>query len=78
MVPRRSGASHEGHIHAGGIEKDVLVVETDDVNDEIDAAYRMKYDRFDGTLEPSRTSTGSPPEGGSVGALTRSAWDESL
>jgi hypothetical protein len=40
--------SHEGHIAAGGIEKDVRFVEADDdVNDEIDAAYRTKYDRYD-------------------------------
>ena len=35
---------HEGHIRAGGVDKDVLFVEADDdVNDEIDAAYRAKY-----------------------------------
>ena len=37
---------HEAHIHAGGVDKDVLLVETDDVNDEIDAAYRTKYRRY--------------------------------
>jgi hypothetical protein len=37
---------HEAHIHAGDVEKDVLLVETDDVNDEIDAAYRTKYRRY--------------------------------
>jgi hypothetical protein len=37
---------HEGHIHAGGVDKDVLLVETDDINDEIDAAYRTKYHRY--------------------------------
>jgi len=37
---------HEGHIRAGGVDKDVLLVETDDVNDEIDAAYRTKYHRY--------------------------------
>jgi hypothetical protein len=34
---------HEGHIRAGGVDKDVLFVEVDDVDDEIDAAYRSKY-----------------------------------
>jgi hypothetical protein len=29
---------HEAHIEAGGGDKDVLLVETDDMNDEIDAA----------------------------------------
>jgi hypothetical protein len=37
---------HEAHIHAGGIDKDVLLDETDDMNDEIDAAYRTKYRRY--------------------------------
>jgi hypothetical protein len=37
---------HEGHIRAGGVDKDVLLVETDDMNDEIDAAYRAKYHRY--------------------------------
>jgi hypothetical protein len=37
---------HKGQIHAGGVDKDVRFVETDDVNDEIDAAYRTKYRRY--------------------------------
>src|SRR5438874_3327966 len=37
---------HEGRIRAGGVDKDVLLVETDDMNDEIDAAYRSKYCRY--------------------------------
>jgi hypothetical protein len=38
---------HEGHICAGGVDKDVLFVEADDdVNDQIDAAYRTKYRRY--------------------------------
>lgn len=38
---------HEGHIRAGGVDKDVLFGEADDdVNDEIDAAYRTKYHRY--------------------------------
>jgi hypothetical protein len=37
---------HEAHIRAGGVDKDVLLVETDDINDEIDAAYRTKYRRY--------------------------------
>ena len=39
-------ARHEGHIRAGGLDKDVDFVETDDANDEIDAAYRSKYRRY--------------------------------
>jgi hypothetical protein len=37
---------HEAHIQAGGVDKDVSLVETDDVNDQIDAAYRAKYRRY--------------------------------
>jgi hypothetical protein len=38
---------HEGHIRAGGVDKDVLFLEADDeVNDKLDAAYRTKYHRY--------------------------------
>ena len=37
---------HEAHIRAGGVDKDVLLVETDDLSDDIDAAYRTKYRRY--------------------------------
>ena len=38
---------HEGHIQAGGVEKDVTFVDADhDLNDQIDAAYRAKYRRY--------------------------------
>ena len=37
---------HEGHVEAGGVDKEVLFVETNEVNDEIDAAYRAKYQRY--------------------------------
>jgi hypothetical protein len=43
---RGAEARHEGHIQAGGVDKDVALVETDDVNDEVDAAYRTKYRRY--------------------------------
>ena len=38
---------HEGHIEAGGVGKDVAFVAEagDDINDQIDAAYRTKYRR---------------------------------
>ena len=39
-------ARHQAHIQAGGVDKDVLLVESDDVNDELDAAYRAKYRRY--------------------------------
>jgi hypothetical protein len=37
---------HEAHIQADGVEKDVSLVETDDVNDAVDAAYRSKYHHY--------------------------------
>jgi len=39
---------HDGHIRAGGVEKDVTFVEETDsaINDQIDAAYRVKYRRY--------------------------------
>jgi hypothetical protein len=37
---------HEGHIRAGGVDKDVSFVETQNLNDAIDAAYRSKYHRY--------------------------------
>ena len=39
---------HEGHIRAGGVEKDVTFVEETDsnINDQIDAAYVTKYRRY--------------------------------
>jgi hypothetical protein len=43
---RGAQARHEAHIEVGGVGKDVLLVETDDLNDEIDAAYRSKYHRY--------------------------------
>jgi hypothetical protein len=43
---RGAQGRHEAHIEAGGLDKDVLLVETDEMNNEIDAAYRSKYRRF--------------------------------
>ena len=40
---------HDGHIRAGGIDKDVTFVEVDPdaaLDDQIDAAYRTKYRRY--------------------------------
>ena len=42
---------HEGHILAGGVDKDVRFVEAgDDVNDEIEAAYRTKYRHYNASV----------------------------
>lgn len=45
---RGTQARHEGHIRAGGVDKDVTFVEEDDANisEQIDAAYRTKYRRY--------------------------------
>jgi hypothetical protein len=41
---RSAQARHQGHIQAGGIDRDVLFVDAaEDLNDQIDAAYRTKY-----------------------------------
>lgn len=39
---------HEGHIWAGGVDKDVTFEEetSSDIHDRIDAAYRTKYRRY--------------------------------
>jgi len=45
---RGTRVRHEGHIRAGGIEKDVAFVEEADpgINEQIDDAYRAKYRRY--------------------------------
>ena len=39
---------HEGHIRAGGVDKDVTFVEEPDsnINDQVDTAYATKYRRY--------------------------------
>lgn len=44
---RGTQTRHEGHIQAGGVDKDVTFVDGDaKLNDQIDAAYRTKYHRY--------------------------------
>jgi hypothetical protein len=46
---RGTQSRRQGHIRAGGVDKDVSFVfidETDEVNGQIDAAYRTKYRRY--------------------------------
>jgi hypothetical protein len=43
---RGAQTRHEAHIRAGGVDKDVRLVETDDLGDKIDAAYRAKYHHY--------------------------------
>ena len=44
---RAAQVRHEGHIRAGGVDKDVTFVDmAPDINDQIDAVYRNKYRRY--------------------------------
>jgi len=42
---RGAQTRHEAHIEAAGVEKDVELIETEDLNDGVDSAYREKYGR---------------------------------
>jgi hypothetical protein len=53
---RGAQARHEAHVQAGGVDKDVRLVETDDVDDELDAAYRAKYRRYADSIVDSIVS----------------------
>jgi hypothetical protein len=52
---------HEGHIRAGGVDKDVTFEEEpdSDFNDQIDAAYRTKYHRYAASIINHITSPGA-------------------
>jgi hypothetical protein len=44
---RGTQARHEGRVRAGGVEKDVSLVDADHrINEEIDQEYRAKYGRY--------------------------------
>ena len=49
---------YEGHIHAGGVDKDVIFVEESgsDINGQIDAAYITKYRRYASIAKSMTTS----------------------
>jgi hypothetical protein len=49
---RDARAQREGHISAGGVEKDVALVADHDADDAIDAAYRDKYRRHADYVPP--------------------------
>ena len=50
---RGAQTQHEGQIHAGAIDKNVSLVETDEAGDRIDAAYEAKYGTRYPTIVPS-------------------------
>src|SRR6266516_5756434 len=56
---RASQVRHEGHVQAGGVDRDVTFVAgaDDDINDQIDAAYRAKYRRHDARWVDPMVST---------------------
>ena len=50
---RAARASREGRISAGGVDRDVALVDAaDDVYDAVDDAYRAKYDRYASYVPP--------------------------
>jgi len=50
---RAAEETHQAHISAGGVDKDITLSDAgDDVNDAVDAAYRTKYGRHSGYVEP--------------------------
>ncbi len=55
---RAAQVRYEGHIRAGGVEEDVTFVEEagPSINDQIDAAYRTKYQRYADSYVPPMIS----------------------
>jgi hypothetical protein len=54
---RGAQVRHEGHIRAGGVDKDVTFVDADPaVNEELDTAYRTKYRRYSANIVGSIVS----------------------
>ena len=54
---RGTQVRHEGHIKAGGVEKDVTFMEETDpgINDKIDTVYLTKYSRYPQFVAPMVT-----------------------
>jgi hypothetical protein len=50
---RGAQTRHQAQISAGGVEKDVSLVETNEAGEEIDAAYQAKYGGRYPTIVPS-------------------------
>ncbi|MEV0268037.1 DUF2255 family protein [Hamadaea sp. NPDC050747] len=58
---RRTRTREAGHIHAGGVDKDVaFVVDPDEkLNDRIDNAYKSKYGRYGANIVGSVVNPGA-------------------
>jgi hypothetical protein len=57
---RGTQVRHEGHIRAGGVDRDVAFEDADhSLDDEIDAAYRTKYHRYAKSITDATTSPGA-------------------
>ena len=57
---RGTQVRHEGHISAGGVDRDVAFADADHaVDDQIDAAYRSKYQRYPENIRESVTTPGA-------------------
>jgi hypothetical protein len=55
---RSTQVRHEGHIKAGGIDKDVTFEDAEsDLNEQVDAAYRTKYRRYSTNIVNSVLTT---------------------
>ena len=65
---------HEARIRAGGVEKDVSLVETDVANDEVDAAYHAKYDRRYPSIVPRSLRPKRAPRRSSSHPARRTRW----
>jgi hypothetical protein len=51
-------ARGEGHIRAGGVEKDVTFTRAEqDIDDAVDTGYRTKYARYPSYVEPMVSAT---------------------
>lgn len=55
---RRTRIARSGHIQAGGIDADVTFEDADhDLDDELDVAYRAKYQRYPASYSDSVTTS---------------------
>jgi hypothetical protein len=54
---RGTRARHEGHVRAGGVDRDVTFVDADHaIDDQVDTAYRTKYRHYAASITDAITS----------------------